>query len=344
VRYWQYRRYRGRVGQKAVTAALRWSGCVLLGDYCYDAIGERLELDPAVLGRRRDQPLWLEESAVDKETQAYFKTSGWLRARQPLGAHLSGRWANADSTRFTTFEWREDYTAAARCRWVHRTVRGPLCRYDSAGITKARRAVFSLSYAEYRVGHGAWRTLGPVPETRIGAWLDSTVASPHRRNGYGSLMADPSCYNDHYLLSFGTSTGQMPYGATLQQFSFAWGSTTIDLRTGRRLTLNDLLLPGYRPQLERLLARQLRRSSQQRTAEVSDALREIIGQSAASSQLAERIPLPAGGFVVTPEGLWFSFTRAEVKAFRYAEQFQLVRYRALRPLIRSNAPLAFARK
>jgi hypothetical protein len=107
-------------------------------------------------------------------------------------------------------------------------------------------------------------------------------------------------------------------------------SRTYDLRTGRRLRLADLLLPGYEVQVRRWLLQGLK-------SVWEDTYYDGVGANG---------KLPASGFLATGTGLRFSYDDRDDESLGFPGPYHADRsieveipYETLLPIIRPNGPL-----
>ena len=152
-------------------------------------------------------------------------------------------------------------------------------------------------------------------------YLDSLLRQEEHR--YRSTSQELRVeYNDDLLLSVSRATTISAAECIPQEWD---DGLTVDLRTGRRLSLTDLLGPGTEARLRRLLVRRL-----------------------PTSLPADSFPrLPQGGFCVVPDGLRFVYDRRDVPSLCCPTSSQpmhtlqaTLSFAELRPLVPPGSPLA----
>lgn len=146
------------------------------------------------------------------------------------------------------------------------------------------------------------------------AWyLEKTVSVDYNARGIVSLD-----------LTHASFTGGAHPNAWTTQRSYA-------AQTGRRLTLRDLLVPGFEPKLNPIAERYFRRARDLKPT----ANLEAEGFTFKGGKFAVN-----DNFMITSKGLAFHFDSYEVAPYVVGPTDFLVPYAAIRHLIRSGGPLA----
>ena len=135
-------------------------------------------------------------------------------------------------------------------------------------------------------------------------------------------------YDDYGLLSLATSH-EGDYKDAVHPEHGA-GAVTYDLRTGRALTIAQLIRPGTDTMLSRLITRHLE-SDEQVAADELMSIATIEGGFA---------KLPAQGLGVVEQGLTFTYTSSEILDIVHPPVTLLVPWAELQPLLRPDSPVA----
>ncbi|MDO7847387.1 hypothetical protein Q5H92_13540 [Hymenobacter sp. M29] len=322
------RHWRGTIGQQAVTLELdsgRWG---YHGQYYYDRRGRTLGLSQESKIRKGRQT-----ELVERDD---WKPTGTLLFNGPLRAQLTGTWRSPDGRRtlpVALHETHADALAYDEETWeVKQFIRGGFS--DSTRLDSVELRQY---YLNFRRPQGAIRppsaALGlPVPRPRMNQYVDSLLRTRHADQFgyffYGDIYV---MYNSNHLFSVVNfehfmATGDEGMG------THEWSRcSTYDLRTGRRLTLADMLMPGYGPQLRRCLQQQLK----------------PIWANVHYSDVGANGKLPASGFLVTGTGLTFSYDDRDDESLGFPGPYHADRsitvevpYEALLPIVRPTGPLA----
>lgn len=322
-----YRRYVGTVGRLPVVLELTLDdSCV--GNYYYQHRGEPLAL--AAVRFRPGRPLVLRELANDKLT-------GYWRTAQPAGPVLSGTWESADGHRRLPFRLREDYASALRYEVGELAAQGSeACGvYEDQSDTASYQAAYInvlAGGASAAVRRRLQQALGPpVPEKQLQAYVEAK-AEEHSCSRHGEALT--VTLNQDYLFAFAVYSDDFGFGAAHPIHEL--GGLAYSLRTGRQLTLADLLRPGYETPLRQLITRALLTDPEYAGITRSNAWRWP-NETDEAEPLA---PLPGGGFILYPTGIDFQFSDYEICAYGDGMPSVTLPYAQLRPLARPNGPLA----
>ena len=327
-----YHRYRGTVGGRPVlleltvdsTTDFRRKGLRCEGSYFYERLtGGTLALKTAG-PYQPGQPLRLVEDPT-----------GTWQAEQPLGPGLTGTWTSRTGRRLP-FALREDYQGAVRYEMLATTARGHACPPDPEMPTQY--AAWS-PFAE--LTHSYLHLLGPdtlrpalrrlqcpVPARRRALVRaeartddhDCTLVEQDVRvwlNAYGLLSVSEGEYVNEY-------NGSRPHAESRP--------VLYDLRTGRPLTLAEVLRPGADTLLERLAAHQLRRE-QAKIAETSPC-RPLDGADRVA------ISLPRNGVLFDCQGILLAYYPGELGSGDCDSSDLSIPYPELLPLLRPDSPVA----
>lgn len=321
------RRWRGTVGSQRVTLQLDSGHWGYSGSYYYDHRGQQLTLSQT--GEATANSVTLQEE-VNRVTTGYFECRG------PVGPKLRGTWRSADGRRrlpFVLHEIDADALAYDEETWHLKRFTHPesdSSRLDSADFRQTYLRVRQPSSVAAR---RLQAILGPPqPASRMAHYLDSLLCS--RQEDWPDYSFSGNyyvVYNSNYLLSV---EGFEQFGSTYIEDSFGaheWGhNASYNLRTGRRLQLDALLLPGYEPHLRRLLLRQL----------------QSVWQNAHYEGLGANGRLPVSGFCLTATGLRFIYDDRDDEALGYPGPYHADRqitvelsYETLMPVLRLDGPL-----
>jgi hypothetical protein len=325
------RHWRGTIGQQAVTLELDSSAWGYSGQYYYNRRGRLLRFSQPSAKERRAGQIRLDET-TDLKTTGYFLFSGLLRGV------LTGTWRSPDGRRTLPVVLHETYAdALAYTSETWEVKLKQLIRDDFYDNTRLDSAELRQDYLNFGPSPAAANcqlqaTLGrPVPPPRMNRYLDSLL---HARQKelldyffYGDKYV---AYNSNYLFSvvqFERFTTKDEGMSNMHD----WGQRrTYDLRTGRRLRLADLLIPGYEKPLRRWLLQCLK-------SVWENNYYESVGASG---------KLPVGGFLVTGTGLTFSYDDRDDDSLGFPGPYHADRsieveisYETLLPIIRPNGPL-----
>lgn len=336
-----YHRYRGTVGGQPVTVELtigpeteNSSRVVCEGSYHYERHPAGLLLSgPQPF--RPGQPLLLTEADIARPRQP----TGHWQATQPGGPVLTGNWRSPAGQQLP-FSLHEDYTdgqgyvVAVQYELLQEGEEVPCQSARNEGESKAayRARTKDLSSSTRFFVH----LLGPDTLRLALRALQCPVPARRQRQmreelgypGHVELLDELTVsYNDHGLLSL-ASFHEADYEGAVHPEHGA-GATTYDLRTGRALTIADLIRPGTDTSLSRLITRHL--EQQDITAE------DLLSHSDADATLA---PLPQQGLGIEDEGLEFTYTSYEILPNVYPPVILIVPWAELLPLLRPDSPVA----
>ncbi|KAA9340171.1 hypothetical protein [Adhaeribacter soli] len=247
-------RYKGKIGSAEVTVWLETdsltgklsSGEDLLceGFYFYDKHRRKLTLRNQKFDPR--QPLVLEESVIDREQDKLTVTGRFMTAGLP-GKTLNGTWLSPDGKRKLPFSLQEDYTGAVKYLSVGRAISGRPCK--DGGVESGYEAEYYLSYLLVQVPgrpevEARLRKIlgGPKPEEQMPAYLKNLMKSGE----YDCQELSETVlvkYNGDDILSVENHSSFHGYGAP--RFYHSFTGTNLNLRTGAKLHLSDLLKPGF---------------------------------------------------------------------------------------------------
>lgn len=338
-----YHRYRGTVGGQPVTVELtigpdpeKPALVVCAGSYHYDRhpAGRLLLSGPRPF--QFGQPLVLAETDTARSRQP----TGHWQATQPCGPVLVGSW-HSPAGQVLPFSLREDYTdgqgylMAVQYELLQEREEAPTQSERQPGESKAayRARTKDLISSSSRV---FVHLLGPDTLRPALRTLQCPVPAERRRlmredlgypGGVELLDELTVSYNDHGLLSL-ASFHNGDYKDAVHPEHGA-GSTTYDLRTGRALTIAELIRPGTDTSLSRLITRHL--EQQDITAE------DLLNHLDADATLA---PLPQQGLGIVDEGLEFTYTSYEILPYVYPPVTLVVPWAELLPLLRPTSPVA----
>lgn len=262
--------------------------------------------------------------------------AGWFRLPTLAALPRKGTWQGSEGQVFP-LALRETYLGAARYEQPLWELRHYHLRRDSSRTT-LDSAFFHRLYitvslpqnpaAQQRLRRALAPPFGPAA---MPVYLDTLLARKQQQAaGYQFHSATDVVYNAHSLFSVLEVTSRQQ-GPDYQSHEWYTGST-FDLRTGRRLPLAALLVPGYQ---KRLLA--LFRQALQQARPAQPGYGDIGGPSPR---------LPVGGFTLTPAGLVFTYDDRDDARLGQPDyptdrglEIELP-YADLLPLIRADGPLA----
>ncbi|MGI4866258.1 MAG: hypothetical protein ACRYFZ_20195 [Janthinobacterium lividum] len=330
------RRWRGTIGQQAVTLTLnldsgRWG---YSGSYYYDHRGQAIHLNQEKPTPRA--PIVTLAESVNGTTTGYFVFNG------PAGPQLAGTWRSPDGRRKLPFALQETYADAVQ----YQDEAWRLTRYSPMATAADSMNNQAMLYRQYlRISlpqrPAASQRLrqalaAPLLPALMPHYLDTLAARRQAlRPDYFYTGYKWVVYNSNYLLSVVESTSfktdpQEEDSTGMYTHEWSQGST-FDLHTGRRLALADLLRPGYQPRLRQLVLKALR--TEWGTSPYSE-----VGRSGR---------LPAGGFYLSPTGLCFYYDDRDDSSLAFPAPYHADReiqiellYASLLPLINLAGPLA----
>ncbi|TGE24548.1 hypothetical protein E5K00_04870 [Hymenobacter aquaticus] len=322
------RRLRGTVGTQGISLELDSVGEGYVGGYYYDRQGRWLEVRLAAT--RPAGPALLCETPTGDLT-------GQLGLPARVATPFKGSWESAEGRLRLPVKLRETYADAARYQhdqwegWRYSTRRqGQIIPLDSAFFHQQYLVVQlpQRPVAEQRLRRAL---AAPVAPARMPAYLDSVLrARQEEHNGYQFHAFSDVVYNANNVLSVVQVT-TVQQGPDYQPHEWYEGRA-YDLRTGRRLRLPDLLLPGYQKRLPLLF---------------QQALRRYLADQPAYGPIGGAAPkLPTGGFALTPRGLVLTYDDRDDAALAQPgpghpdRALEIVlTYEELLPLIRRTGPL-----
>jgi len=330
--YLGYHRYRGTVGQLPVlleltvdsTTDFQQKGLRCEGSYFYERLtGGTLALKMAG-PYQPSQPLRLVEGPT-----------GTWQAGQPLGPVLTGTWTSRTGRRLP-FMLREDYQGAVRYEMLATTARGHACPPDPEMPTQyAAWQPFAALTHRYLHLLGpdtlrpALRRLQcPVPARRRALVRAEARTDAHDctqveesvqvwLNAYGLLSVSEGEYVNEY-------NGSRPHAESRQ--------VLYDLRTGRPLTLAEVLRPGADTLLERLAAYHLRHDETNMV--------DIPPCHTLDGVDSVAIRLPQSGVIFDCQGVLLSYNLGEMVPWACGGSELSIPYTELVPLLRPDSPVA----
>jgi hypothetical protein len=346
-----YYRYRGTVGTQPVTVELTlgpppltqnqaahaqdFIACTGICHYDRHPAGQLLLSGPQPF--RPGQPLLLTEA---DSTHPRQPTGNW-QATQPFGPVLTGTW-RSPAGRVLPFSLHEDYTdghghlMAVQYEILQEEEEAPTPAERQPGETKAayRARTEDLTNSSRRE---YLHLLGPDslrPELRA---LQCPRPAQRRRQLREDLdypggveLSDQLTvsYDDYGLLSL-ASSHLGDYRDAVHPEHGA-GAITYDLRTGRALTIAELIRPGTDTTLSRLITRHLE-SDEQFPAD------DLMSSATTEQGFAN---LPEQGLGVVERGLTFTYSGSEILPAVYPPVTLLVPWAELLPLLRPDSPVA----
>ena len=346
-----YYRYRGTVGTQPITVELTVGPLppteaqathapdviACTGSYHYDRHPAGQLLLSSAPPFRPGQPLLLAEADSAHPRQP---TGRW-QATQPFGPVLTGTW-RSPAGQVLPFRLREDYTdgqghlMVVQYEILQEGDEIPTPAEREPGETKAayRARTADLTNSCRR---DYLHLLGP--DTLRPALRALQCPGPARRRramredlGYpsGVELSDQLTvsYDNYGLLSL-ASSHEGDYKDAVHPEHGA-GAVTYDLRTGRALTIAQLIRPGTDTMLSRLITRHLE-SDEQVAADELMSIATIEGGFA---------KLPAQGLGVVEQGLTFTYTSSEILNIVHPPVTLLVPWAELQPLLRPDSPVA----
>lgn len=343
-------RYRGTVGTQPVTVELtvslppltRTQGAhapdflMCTGSYHYDRHPAGLLLLRGPTPFRPGQPLLLTEA---DSTHPRQPTGHW-QATQPFGPVLTGTW-RGPAGQPLPFRLHEDYTdgqghlIAVKYEVLQEGDEAPALAEREPGETKAafRARTEKLTCSSSRdylhllspdTLRSALRRLQCPPPARRRQQLREDLDYP----GVELRNELTVAYNDYGLLSLTSFYEGFYEGAPHPEHGA--GASTYDLRTGRALTIAELIRPGTDTTLSRLITRHLE-SDEQISAD------DLMSTSTIEGGFAK---LPEQGLGVVEQGLTFTYTGSEILDIVHPPVTMLVPWAELLPLLRLDSPVA----
>ena len=344
-------RYRGTVGTQPVTVELtvslppltRTQGAhapdflMCTGSYHYDRHPAGLLLLRGPTPFRPGQPLLLTEA---DSTHPRQPTGHW-QATQPFGPVLTGTW-RGPAGQPLPFRLHEDYTDG---QGHLMTVQYELLQEGDEAPTPAERLP-GESKAAYRartkdltnsVSRYYLHLLGPdslrpglrALQCPVPALRQQQLREDLDYPGGVELQDELTVsYDDYGLLSL-ASSHEGNYRDAIHPEHGA-GASTYDLRTGRALTIAELIRPGTDTSLCRLITRHLE-SDENIPAD------DLMSSSTIGEGLAR---LPEQGLGVVDQGLTFTYSSSEILDIVHPPVTLLVSWAELLPLLRPDSPVA----
>ncbi len=330
-----YKRFEGLIGDKyKITMHLIKHDNTLSGYYYYFGRNIPLMLEGSV---DKDGKYQLKETTRDgKETGSFTVTS--LR-----GADMTGTWQSADKKKNLPFSAREEYGAySVAFKTYELTHAAPLFR---DGVTP--KIEINLFYL-YPVKYGDPRVLARLqallfagktgdPEKILQSISDGLVDDYREEN---RDIFDP---DSEWMFMW-----QHTYGVSLlcndkniitlrfYYYSYTGGAhglfgddfSSIDLETGKTLSLDDIFVPGYKREIGRLLDARVRQTDQVPT----DGNLEDYGY------FTDNIT-PGDTFYVTPDGIGFYYNIYEIRPYAYGPSDIFLSFKEIKQLIKADSPV-----
>jgi hypothetical protein len=262
-------------------------------------------------GVAASQPLEFEEW-VHNSLETAFCTD------QPVGALLTG--THTLSGRSMPFRMQEDYSDCLRYEVLHEKTTGPLVSRGEEMVRASVEQDYLHLLGPDTLQPARSRLQCPVPAQRQQARQVLTQrleAGVHRRH-FIDLHLNEADLLAYRLEEREEYTRSRYYESSIRQVLF-------DLRTGQQLHLGSQLRPGGLRRLHQLLIRQAMADTMY--ARHRDYWRQ-----------EGILPLPTGGFAVTPKGLVASYQEHESEPDMYGYS-QTIAWTDLRPLLRPGSPL-----
>ena len=190
---------------------------------------------------------------------------------------------------------------------------------DLPAFLKGLETYMAPIFKEYRENHLKNDVLSTIKEFNgdiTGEWYDDTRITLFAKT--------PATYTLSFESS-GYSGGAHGY--------YTVTYTNIDIKTQKRLTLQNLFLPDYDEKLHSIARSYYKKAHDLKPSE-----------SLASDGWFENKFVLAENFAITPYGLYFLYNQYEIKSYADGQTEFFLPYSAIRELIDPNGPLAFARK
>ena len=314
------RHYVGTVGGQPATAEFSWShpDSVSGRFYYWRGSTEYQITSPAGRGTQ--------ELVVAVEWPDSTQANGQWRLSRPPGPLLQGTWVAANGQR-QPFVLREDYQGSARYELLASTLtmpigeryQAPVYRHDFVHLLGPAARRLPLRRAQCPPKAGRQRFVRDFPHD-------------------GDVFCDYSIdvtLNEFQLLGYRTWGLVDPFEG---QNDWEITYTLLDLTTGRELTLDSQLRPGYARPLRRLLGARVIASNALREGRNLGFTPKWVQEHGRRVLLA---PLPGqdpedmaygAGMGLTAQGLAVEYA--------YGTDVLLLPYRELRPLVRPGTPLA----
>lgn len=318
-------RYVGTVSGQPVTAELNWErpDSVAGRFYFWRRNAEYSLTSPS---RRSAQVL-----AVSRALLFASQASGQWRLAQPLGPVLQGTWVDAAGRR-RPFRLRENYQGGVRYEILASTLTLPLVA--RLGQSPEYRHDF-LHLLGPPAGRPPLRRAQCPPRARRQQFVRDF---PHDGEVFCTYVIEV-LLNDFQLLSYQTTGVIDPFEG---QNDSEMLHTLVDLTTGRELTIEDQLRPGYETPLRRLLSSHLLHDPGfTETEEGGDGWHWQDEQGQPTKLV--RLPSDYEGLALASQGLQATYSPYSLRGGggdRLPGYKVLVPYRELRPLVRPGTPLA----
>jgi hypothetical protein len=342
--------YEGTVATSAVYANIRWIDSTVSGVYYYRQSGEPLYLTGTVNQGR----VTLSELVNDSITGNFSGTVNNERTE------LSGTWSNQKKSfpfrlklsrsegaaqlgvvarSFSETVWQTSsgikigpsFTGcycyvkknadAAAMHSINGTLIG-LGERRAEGEEALRQAVQQTLQEDFEFFKSDYDTAFPVLSEEEKKWMEE---SPYSFQWEQQINWEV-LLNENYLLGVRALFYQYTGGA---HGNFGFSNVNFDLRTGRQLTLEGLLKPGFEQELTGLLLQELMRQYR------APGLDELSEQG---FFLEEGLPLN-GNFFLQKNGIGFTYNPYEIAAYALGSIDILIPWKSLQPLIPGDSPL-----
>lgn len=312
------RRYVGTLGGRAIVVRLAVGASAVEGSWYYRTGPQPHERRLAFRRRHGGQVVLAENREPDAPADADTAAADW-HLRWPLGQLLVGQRRAAHGPQRQAVVLREDYRQAVPYQLLRLTAHGSYCHAEPGRPQPYYSSEFMRVLSADSLRLARWQA--PPPAARrdsLRRWLLEDDACHQISKSIWVTL------NDYGLLSYGVWTYADYFGNHPDDDQAGF---IVDLRTGRRCLMRELLRPGTEPALRKLLARHLRHDYPE--------LNEDGGWH------WETVPPLPDSFTLTPGGLYAGYGDYALTAYasHYANN-TTIPYRELRPLVRAGTPLA----
>jgi hypothetical protein len=259
------------------------------------------------------------------------------------GAEISGTWQSADKKKSLPFSAREEYGAYSAAFKAYELTRAAPLFEDSTAPT----IDISLFYL-YPVKYADPRVLAKLqlllfagkkgdPEKILQSISDGLVADYRQENR--DIYNPDSEYEFMWQHTYGVSLMCNDKNFTTFRFyyySYTGGAhglfgddfSSVDLETGKALTLDDIFVPGYKQEIGRLLDARVRQTDKI----PADGSLEDYGY------FTDNI-MPGDTFYVAPDGIGFYYNIYEIRPYAYGSSDIFLSFKEIKQLIKPDSPV-----
>ncbi len=334
-----YKKLKGTIGKSNVTMDINKKDSVLAGSYYYNSIGTSLSLNGKIDHKGN--------FSLD-ETNENGKQTGVFKGNFTDTSTISGTWAVGDdktkNNKSFTFNLKQVTEGFATiiekngseqfC--ISEKLKDTIAPYSSDTCSKTNVSAFQVVISDKNVQNKINGFIKDVLISNQGddsPHLSDTVSFNNCINSILTSLDDTASIGSSLNVGYGIATNDNGIlGFYISQWSYGAGAAhgagmssyyNIDLKTGRQITLNELLLPGYEDTLNRI------------------AEKLFVAQNGNAGWNFDSGSFKLNGnFVITTAGLLYQFNVYEIGSYAAGAPEVLIPYRSIDTLINPDGLLS----